>query len=42
VIDTATWAEPNDNFWADAAASTITGNYDVHAWSVVVLKAVPN
>jgi glycogen operon protein len=42
IIDTASWAEPNDNFWADAVADTITGTYDVHAWSIVVLKAVSN
>ncbi|HEY0190254.1 MAG TPA: alpha-amylase family glycosyl hydrolase [Kofleriaceae bacterium] len=40
VIDTASWAEANDNFWTDAAASTITGPYDAHPWSIVVLKAV--
>ncbi|HET9622396.1 MAG TPA: hypothetical protein VFP84_13580 [Kofleriaceae bacterium] len=42
IIDTASWAEPNDNFWVDSAAATITGSYSVHAWSVVVLKAVAN
>ena len=40
IIDTAAWAEPNDNFWTDATASTITGTYDAHAWSIVVLKAI--
>jgi isoamylase len=40
IIDTATWAEPNDNFWTDATAATITGTYDAHAWSIVVLKAI--
>jgi isoamylase len=40
LIDTATWAEANDNIWSDAAATTITGPYDAHAWSIVVLKAI--
>jgi glycogen operon protein len=40
IIDTAAWAEPNDNFWTDATAATITGTYDVHPWSIVVLKAL--
>ncbi|HEX7844118.1 MAG TPA: alpha-amylase family glycosyl hydrolase [Kofleriaceae bacterium] len=40
IIDTAAWAEANDNFWTDAAATTITGTYDAHAWSIVVLKAI--
>jgi glycogen operon protein len=42
VIDTAAWAESNDNFWTDAQADTITGPYDAHPWSIVVLKAIAN
>jgi glycogen operon protein len=40
LIDTATWAESHDNIWSDAEADTITGNYDVHAWSIAVFKAI--
>jgi len=40
IIDTDAWAEPNDNFWTTASATTITGTYDAHPWSIVVLKAV--
>jgi len=40
IIDTAAWAESNDNFWSDATAATITGTYDAHPWSIVVLKAL--
>ena len=40
IIDTAAWAESHDNFWSDAEADTIAGNYDAHAWSIVVLKAI--
>jgi glycogen operon protein len=40
IIDTAAWAESHDNFWTDAEADTITGTYDAHAWSIVVLKAI--
>ncbi|HEY0480489.1 MAG TPA: alpha-amylase family glycosyl hydrolase [Kofleriaceae bacterium] len=40
IIDTAAWAETHDNFWTDAQADTITGPYDAHAWSIVVLKAI--
>jgi glycogen operon protein len=40
LIDTAAWAEPNDNLWSDAAGDVITGNYDVHAWSIAVFKAI--
>jgi isoamylase len=39
-IDTAAWAESNDNFWTDAEATTVTGGYDAHPWSIVVLKAI--
>jgi isoamylase len=42
LIDTATWAESHDNFWTDAQADTITGTYDAHPWSIVVLKAINN
>jgi glycogen operon protein len=40
VIDTAAWAESHDNFWSDAEADTVTGPYDVHAWSIAVFKAL--
>ena len=40
IIDTAAWAESHDNVWSDAEAATISGTYDVHAWSIVVLKAL--
>ena len=40
LIDTASWAESNDNIWTDATATTITGTYDANPWSIVVLKAV--
>ncbi len=40
IIDTAAWAEPNDNFWPDASATVITGTYDAHPQSIVVLKAL--
>jgi len=42
IIDTAAWAESHDNFWSDAQADTITGTYDVHPWSIAVLKALAN
>jgi len=42
LIDTATWAETNDNLWPEASAATITGSYDVHPWSIAVFKAVNN
>jgi len=41
-VDTAAWAESHDNFWSDAQADTITGTYDVHPWSIAVLKALAN
>jgi glycogen operon protein len=40
IIDTAAWAESHDNFWSDAEADAISGAYDAHAWSIVVLKAL--
>jgi isoamylase len=40
LIDTAAWAESHDNYWTPAEATTITGTYDAHPWSIVVLKAV--
>ena len=40
LIDTATWAESNDNFWTDATAAAVPNPYDAHAWSIVVLKAI--
>jgi glycogen operon protein len=42
LIDTATWAESHDNIWSEAEADTITGTYDAHPWSIVVLKAINN
>jgi len=40
VIDTAAWAEANDNFWPEDSAWTLSGTYGVAAWSIVVFKAV--
>jgi len=40
IIDTATWAESNDNFWTDATATPLVGTYDVHPWSIAVFKAI--
>jgi glycogen operon protein len=40
LIDTASWAETHDNIWSDTEADTVTGPYDVHAWSIAVFKAV--
>jgi isoamylase len=42
LIDTAAWAESHDNIWSDAEAATVSGTYDVHAWSIAVFKSVPN
>ena len=41
LVDTAAWAESNDNVWSEDAAATVGGSYGVHAWSIVVLKAIP-
>ncbi len=40
IIDTAAWAESNNNFWSEAAAWTLSGAYGVNPWSIVVFKAV--
>jgi len=40
VIDTAQWAEANNNVWADNTAWTLTGTYTAKAWSIVVFKCV--
>jgi glycogen operon protein len=40
IIDTATWAESNDNIWSDAQATPLVGTYDVHPWSIAVFKAI--
>jgi glycogen operon protein len=40
VIDTASFAETNDNIWSDATATAVPGTYDANAWSIVVLKAI--
>jgi len=42
IIDTAQWAESNNNIWTDATAWTLTGTYAAKAWSIVVFKSVPN
>ena len=39
LVDTAAWAEPAGNAWDERAATTIAGNYFVHARSLVVLAA---
>ena len=41
IIDTATWAEPNYNFWTLSQAPTIEKDYNVHGFSIVVLEEVP-
>jgi glycogen operon protein len=41
IVDTAAWAEPNDNFWPEAAAWTLGASYGVQPWSIAVFKAVP-
>jgi glycogen operon protein len=38
IIDTAAWAEPQANCWAPETAETISGEYRVHPWSIVVLQ----
>ena len=43
IIDTASWAETNNNYWADTDTTCTypaTGTYGVNAWSIVVLKEV--
>jgi glycogen operon protein len=40
LIDTAAWAETNDNIWSDATATPLVGTYDVHPWSIAVFKAI--
>ena len=39
IIDTAVWAEPNDNSWAPADGDIITDAYTVEPWSIAVLAA---
>ncbi len=41
IIDTAWWAEDDNNFWETSSAPTITGSYGVNPWSIVVLQEVP-
>jgi hypothetical protein len=41
LADTASWAETHCNSWDIADAATITTQYDVNAWSMVILKEVP-
>jgi hypothetical protein len=36
-MDTATWAEPNCNYWQIEEASPIIDNYQVSAFSLVLL-----
>jgi isoamylase len=38
IIDTASWAETQGNFWTPAQADTITGNYRVHPRSIAVFQ----
>ena len=38
IIDTAEWAEPNCNYWREAEADLIAGEYEVAPWAVVVLE----
>lgn len=40
IIDTASWAEANDNYWPAASGATITTAYGVNAYSIVVLQEV--
>ena len=40
IIDTAGWAESNNNIWTDATAWTLSGGYTVKAWSIAVFKSV--
>ena len=43
IIDTASWAETNCNYWSDTDTSctyTSSNTYGVNAWSIVVLKEV--
>jgi len=42
IIDTASWAENDNNYWNTSTATTITGSYGVNGWSIVVLQEVPN
>ena len=41
IIDTAEWAEPNCNYWREAEADVIAGDYEVAPWAVVVLEQLP-
>ncbi len=38
IIDTASWAETDNNWWDAATGTVLTGTYEVKAWSIVVLK----
>ncbi|TVZ41041.1 glycogen operon protein [Alteromonadaceae bacterium 2753L.S.0a.02] len=38
IIDTASWAEPEYNYWNDDNAADINHHYGVNPWSVVVLQ----
>ena len=40
IIDTAAWAESNFNYWVVKEASSITDNYAVNPFSIVVLEEV--
>ncbi|MFZ5445696.1 MAG: alpha-amylase family glycosyl hydrolase [Myxococcota bacterium] len=40
VVDTAAWAETNNNVWDPASAWTLSGTYGTHPWSIVVFKSV--
>ncbi len=40
IIDTASWAEPNNNYWNVSNATEITSSYGVNGWSIVVLQEV--
>lgn len=39
IIDTAAWAEAENNCWAMDDALAVTGEYTVDPWSIVVLQA---
>ncbi len=36
MIDTAIWAEKENNFWPEGTGETVTGNVSVAPWSIVV------
>lgn len=39
IIDTAPWAEPENNSWAPASGKIVEGEYTVEPWSIAVLVA---